>query len=294
MNFQALQEAVTGTVEAAAPGVVGIAGRHAAGSGIVLAPGRVLTNAHNLRGGRTTVVLPGGEQVEGTLLGADVDGDLAVLAADTGDTPAPEWAGEGARPAIGLPVVALARPGGRGLRATFGYVSSVERSFRGPRGRRIEGAFEHTAPLQPGSSGGPVVDGSGRMLGLNTHRLGEGFYLAIPTDAATRTRVDQLAAGSSVRRRRLGIGVAPAEVARRLRRAVGLPEQDGLLVRSVEDESPAGRAGIREGDLITEAGGRALVTVDDLHDLLDGLDGDSLAVRGLRGAAGFEVTVDLS
>jgi S1-C subfamily serine protease len=65
-------------------------------------------------------------------------------------------------------------------------------------------------------------------------------------------------------------------------------------VRSVEDESPAGRAGIREGDLITEAGGRALVTVDDLHDLLDGLDGDSLAVRGLRGAAGFEVTVDLS
>ena len=97
---------------------------------------------------------------------------------------------------------ALSNPGGRGLRVTFGFVSGIDRTFRGPRGLRITGSLEHTAPLLPGSSGGPVLDAEGQLLGINTNRLGEGFYLAIPADEALRGRVDALARGESVRRRR--------------------------------------------------------------------------------------------
>ena len=87
------------------------------------------------------------------------------------------------RPGVGTPVVALGNPNGHGPRVTFGFVSGTGRSFRGPRGRRVAGAVEHTAPLMPGSSGGPVVDLAGNLLGINTNRLGNGFYLAIAADA---------------------------------------------------------------------------------------------------------------
>ena len=101
-----------------------------------------------------------------------------------------------------MPVFALSNPGGRGLRVTFGFVSGIERTFRGPRGRRITGSLEHTAPLLPGSSGGPVLNAGGQLLGINTNRLGEGFYLAIPADEALRGRVDALARGEWRPRRR--------------------------------------------------------------------------------------------
>ena len=163
--------------------------------------------------------------------------------------------------------------GRQGLRVTFGVVSGVDREFRGPRGRRITGSVEHTAPLARGSSGGPLVDAEGRLLGINTHRLGDGFYLAIPADATLRERVDQLAAGQSPTRRRLGIAVAPSFVARRLRRAVGLPERDGLLVRGVDDGSPAAAGGVSTGDLIVSANGIDVGTADDLWAVLDALSG---------------------
>jgi serine protease Do len=151
---------------------------------------------------------------------------------------------------------------------TFGSISAVERSFRGPGGRRIGGSLEHTAPLAPGSSGGPLLDADGKLLGLNTNRLGEGFYLALPADAALRARVEALGRGESVARPRLGIAVAPARVSRRLRESVGLPERDGVLVRGVEDDSPAARAEIRDGDLIVEIAGQAVTEADQLQEIL--------------------------
>ncbi len=154
-----------------------------------------------------------------------------------------------------MPVFALANPGGRGLRVTFGFVSGIERTFRGPRGQRITGSLEHTAPLLPGSSGGPVLTAAGQLLGINTNRLGDGFYLAIPADEALRGRADALARGESAQSPRLGVAIAPNHVARRLRRAVGLPETDGLLIRDVEEDSPAARAGLAQGDLIVAAVG---------------------------------------
>jgi serine protease Do len=179
--------------------------------------------------------------------------------------------------------VALSNPGGRGLRVTFGLVSGTQRTFRGPRGRRITGSIEHTAPLLPGSSGGPVVDREGRLLGLNTNRLGEGFYLAIPADEALRGRVDALAKGESPKRRRLGVGVAPAHVARGLRRAVGLPEAEGLLLREVEEDSPAAAGGLQEGDLIVEAAGRAVGDFDALTEAIESAEAGTLELRVLRG-----------
>jgi serine protease Do len=175
---------------------------------------------------------------------------------------------------------------------TAGAVSATGRTFRGPRGRRISGSLEHTAPMGRGSSGSPIVDADGRVVGLNTNRLGEGFYLALPTDDALRDRLRALAAGEVTAPRRLGIGLAPAHVARRLRASVGLPERDGVLVRLVEDGGPAARAGIGEGDLIVAAAGQAVTTVDDLHEALDAVAvGDALALTVVRGADELELEV---
>jgi serine protease Do len=176
---------------------------------------------------------------------------------------------------------------------TLGFVTGVERSFRGPRGRRITGSIEHDAPLLPGSSGGPIVSAEGKLLGVNTNRLGEGFYLAIPADESLRTRVDSLARGESTGRVRLGVGVAPAHVARRLRRAVGLPDADGVLVQQVEDDSPASRAGLAPGDLIVHAAGRPVSGTDDLYQALDSAADGEIELALLRGADERTVQVRL-
>jgi serine protease Do len=245
-----------------------------------------------VRGDRVTVTFSDGRTAEGNVAGRDVDGDLAVIDVDTSGIPALPWA-DGAAVEIGAPVFGLANPGGRGLRVTFGFVSGVERTFRGPRGRRITDSLEHTAPLLPGSSGGPVLTAAGQLLGINTHRLGEGFYLAIPADEALRSRVDALAGGESAQSPRLGVAIAPNFVARRLRRAVGLPDTDGLLVRDVVEDSPAGRAGIAQGDLIVAAAGQPIRIPDDLFDALQAAQGDTIALTIIRGTDERTIQVTL-
>jgi S1-C subfamily serine protease len=269
--------------EGAGASVTGIGQRWGAGSGIVLGQGQVLTNAHNVRGDQVTVTFADGRTAEGSVAGRDIDSDLSVISVDTGETPALPWAAS-ASAEIGKPVFALANPGGRGLRVTFGFVSGTERTFRGPRGRRITGSLEHTAPLLPGSSGGPVLDAGGQLLGINTNRLGEGFYLAIPADETLRGRADALALGQTTTSPRLGVGIAPGHVARRLRRAVGLPDTDGLLIREVAEASPAARAGLVSGDLIVAAAGQPARAPDDLFDALAAAVGGTLELKVVRGA----------
>jgi serine protease Do len=276
--------------EGAGASVAGIGQRWGAGSGIVLGKGQLLTNAHNVRGDQVTVTFADGRTAEGSVAGRDIDGDLAVISVDTGETPALPWAGS-ASVEIGTPVFALANPGGRGLRVTFGFVSGIERTFRGPRGSRITGSLEHTAPLLPGSSGGPVLNAGGQLLGINTNRLGEGFYLAIPADEALRGRAGALARGETAASPRLGVSIAPGHVARRLRRAVGLPDTDGLLIRDVAEDSPAARAGLASGDLITGAGGRPASTPDDLFDALAAARGGTLELTVVRGTEDRTVQV---
>jgi serine protease Do len=293
-TIEGIQEAVGAVAGSVGRSVVGVAGRRSAGSGVVVASGRVLTNAHNLWRAEegVTVTFSDGRTAEAKPLGVDADADVAILEVDTGDAPVIGWNGA-ATPSMGTPVFAVANPGGRGLRVTFGLVSGTERSFRGPRGRRIAESIEHTAPLLPGSSGGPVVDGEGHLVGINTHRLGEGFYLAIPADDSLKRRVDSLSKGEAPRRVKLGVAIAPSEVARRLRRAVGLPEADGVLVRGVEEGSAAAAAGIKEGDLITKAGDRDVHTADDLFAALEAASSSGkLALTILRGTESHTIDVE--
>jgi serine protease Do len=282
-----LQEAVAAVAVAVGPSVVGI-GSRLRGSGVVIADNRILTNAHNLRGGEVTVRFADGRVVRGTVRGVDWDGDLAVVDVDTTGAPAIGWSS--ATATIGSAVFAAAALPSGGARVSFGFVSSVERAFRGPGGRRISGSLEHTAPLAPGSSGSPLLDADGALVGLNTNRVGEGFYLALPADASLRARIDALGRGESRERPHLGIAVAPAHVAQRLRRSVGLPEREGILVRGVEEGSPAAAAGIAEGDLLVAAAGRAITNVDALHEVLRDA-GFPLELTLVRGAEERVVTV---
>src|SRR5262245_55235592 len=268
--IEELQSAVTTVAEGVGPSIVGI-GRGTRGSGVVIASGKVLTNAHNLRGDEVTVSFADGRREIGKVAGWDGDGDLAVIDVDTGSASPVEWA-DGTELSVGSAVFGAGASHGGGTRVTFGLVSAVARAFRGPGGRRIEGSVEHTAPLAPGSSGGALLDASGRLVGINTNRIGEGFYLALPADQALRDRIDALGRGESPKRQRLGVAVAPSYVAGRMRRSVGLPERDGVLVTGVEDGSPAAAAGIQSGDLIVEAGGRAVADVDDLQEALAAVD----------------------
>lgn len=282
-----LQAAVAAVAAVAGPSTVGI-GSRLRGSGVVIAEGRVLTNAHNLRGPEVTVRFADGRSVRGVVKGVDWDGDLAVVEVDTAGATAVAWSAAGA--VIGSAVFAAAATPGGGPRVSFGFVSSVERAFRGPGGRRISGSVEHTAPLAPGSSGSPLLDADGALVGLNTNRVGEGFYLAVPADGSLKARVDALARGESRTRPHLGVSVAPAHVARRLRRSVGLPERAGVLVRGVEAGSRAEAAGIAEGDLLVAVGGRPVDDIDALHEALADAT-FPLVVVLVRGAEERTVTV---
>ncbi len=287
--------AATGRVAGAAGGAVVRIGRaEGRGAGIVVAAGTVLTSAHNLRGAEVTVSFPDGRSAPGTVKGVDADGDLAVVTVDTAAAAPITWApGDGGGPALGTPIFALALPAGSSAaRVTFGTVSAVGRSFRGPRGRLITDALEHTAPLGRGSSGGPLVDTEGRLVGVNTHRTGDGLYLAVPATAALRARAEALGRGESPTRRRLGVALAPPHVARRLRTAVGLPARDGVLVREVEDGGPAATAGLQRGDLIVRAAGQPVDSVDALLAAVDGIGvAGPLALGLVRGADELEVVV---
>jgi S1-C subfamily serine protease len=263
-----LEGAIRRVASSAGRSVVGIGARRR-GTGVVIAPGKVLTNAHNLRGPEVTVTFAGGRSARASVSGLDPDGDLAVVDIDTGDVPPLEW-GSAERVTQGSVVFGAAATNAAGVRVTVGTVSAVSAAFRGPRGRRIAGNLEHTAPLAPGSSGGPLLDSDGRIVGINTSRLGDAFYLARPADAAFQARVDELSRGASIERFRLGIAVAPAEVARRLRRSVGLPERTGLLVREVEEDGPAAAAGVAEGDLIVSVAGSPVEDPDALLDAIEG------------------------
>jgi serine protease Do len=284
-----LQQAAATVVERLGRATVAI-GRDHRGSGLVIAPGQILTCAHNLRDRTTEVTFADGDRAQATVLGVDADGDLAVLGVDTADVTPAEWAPLDTAPAHGQVVFGVAR--GDGLRVTFGLISGTDRTFRGPRGRRIAGSIEHTAPLARGSTGGALADAQGRVLAINTVRVGERFALAQPADEALRALVARLAAGESPSRRRIGVALAPTHVAHRLRRSVGLPDRDGLLVRGVEDGSPADAAGIEAGDLLVSAGGRDLARADDLFEVLEGVADDAtLTITVVRGTDERQVEI---
>jgi S1-C subfamily serine protease len=287
------RDSIRAAADRVGPAVVGLGRGWGRGSGVVIREGLVLVGAHGLRSDEPTINFADGRRATGTVEGVDPNLNLAAVSVDTAGVEPVEWAGDGV--GVGDPVIALSNPGGRGLRVTLGFVSAADRRFRGPRGRRIAGGIEHTAPLPRGSSGAPLVDTGGGLVGINAVRLQEGFVLAAPADAALRDRVELLSRGEAPSQPRLGIVVAPPRVARRMRRAVGLPEREGLLVRGVQEGSPADRAGIERGDLIVAAAGRDVGGLDDLYAALDAAStGGSLELGLVRGSEETAVTVSFS
>ncbi|MDX6637919.1 MAG: hypothetical protein QOJ01_1430, partial [Solirubrobacterales bacterium] len=261
--------------------VVGVGRGWRVGSGAIVAPGVVLTAARHADPEGTTVTLADGSRVAGEVAGVDRERGIAAVRAETGEAQPLEWAPADLEVAIGTPLYALSNPGGRGLRVTAGHVSAAPRSIRGPRGRRMSGAIEHTAALPRGSAGGPLVDADGRIVGINLLRTEGGLILALGAASGLRDAAERLARGEEIERPTLGIAVAPPWVARKMRRAVGLSERDGLLVRGVEDDSPAGKAGIERGDLIVAAAGNDVDGIDALHRSLESA-GEGLALTVVR------------
>jgi serine protease Do len=274
--------------------VVGLGSGARGGSGVVIDTDRVLTLARNLHAPAVEVRFAGERRADGEVLGTDWDVDLAVVGVSTQDAQPVAWAPDGAELVIGSPVVALGDPAGRGLRVTAGALSAKPRPVRGPRGRLIDGVLEHTAPLPRGAGGGPLVDPEGRLLGLNAVRQRGGLLLAWP-GSALRERARALLTGQAAAPRRLGVVLAPPRLARRLRASVGLPEQDGLLVQAVDDASAAQSAGLLRGDLIVEAGGHPVRSVDDLYAAVDAAGASQpLPLSVLRGTDQRELSVSFN
>ncbi|MCU1390011.1 MAG: serine protease [Ilumatobacteraceae bacterium] len=284
-------QTIIGTIAGAASAAVVSVGRNGRGTGFVVAPNRVLTSAHNLRDQTVAITFADSRTEQGAVHAVDADGDLIVIDVPTAEVAPLSFAES--LPTMGAAVVSIGR-GGHRTRTTLGFVSGLDRAFHGPRGRVVQGSLEHTAPLARGSSGGPVFDVAGAVVGINTHRIGDGFYLARPADASLQARIAELVAGHSVQRRTLGIAVAPADVAAQLRQAVGLALRDGVLVRAIDEAGPAGRAGVVAGDLIVRLGSTEIGGIDDLQTALAALTDDTVELALVRGADDVTVTVSFT
>jgi S1-C subfamily serine protease len=274
-----LSGALADAVASAGRSVVRVEGRSRPVSGTLLsAEGHVVAIGHTLEHDAVVLGLADGSTVRASVVGRDAGTDLALLKAEaSGLQPAP-WAElDGAR--VGQLVLGVYRPG-RTTRATFGVLGALGEAWRTRFGGKVERYLEASLPLHPGFSGGLLVDAAGRALALSTSGLIRGVALGIP--AATVRRVTQaLLAHGRVRRGYLGLGSYPVALPAALRERLGQPT--GLLVVSVEDESPAAHAGLFLGDVIVAADGRA---TREPADLLPALDEDRIgqdaALRVLR------------
>ena len=283
-----LARAARATVKDVGPSIVRLGDRHRGAAAIVVSGRRLITNAHNVEGDAVTIRTSSGTSLDARVAGIDEDLDLAVLEVEEAG-PACHITEE---PCVaGSPVFAIG-VGQSGPRVTFGLISSTGVALRGPRGRRMSGLVEHTAHLAPGSSGSALVDMQGRLVGMNTSRLGRGFYAAIPVDESLMAQVEKLATGESVQRPRLGVSIAPSWVAQKLRASVGLASREGLLVREVESDSAASEAGLHVGDLLLAVDGRPLADPEDLADVIDAAPG-SMEIALLRGEAELIIRVEL-
>ena len=285
--LEELSSAARLVAESVGPATVTV-GRDGRGSGFIVAPGHVLTNAHHLRDRTTQITFADGSTRQATVHGSDIDGDLVVLAVDTGSVVTPlTWTTEA--PAAGDVVFAVSR-GHHGLRTTFGMVAAAGRTFRGPRGRAVTDAVEHTAPLGRGATGGPLVDPTGKVVAITTARVGDGFAYARSMTAELQARISELLGGKHIERKRLGVTIAPAEVAARMRQNVGLPEHDGVLLTGVHEDSVASHAGLKQGDLIVAVGDVAVGTADELANALDHAD-DVVTLQIVRGVESLSIEV---
>ncbi len=273
--LNAYSNAVVAIVGQAGPAVLGVSGkrpqgRRSAGSGVVVSTtGHALTSAHVIAGvSDLRVTTSDGDVVEATVIGSDRATDLAVLQVRTIELPHLSL-GQSAALRPGQFVIALGHPLGFESTVSAGVIGAIGRAMRSQEGRLIENVIQHAAPLNPGSSGGPLVDTSQRTVGINTAiiRGAQGLGFAVPADTA-RWVMQEIIEHGRVRRLIMGIAGTTVRLPRKLSRQLDLLGERGVQIVKVEQGGPAAEVELAVGDTIVQANGRLISGVDDLHRLL--------------------------
>ncbi len=302
--LDAYSRAVIGVVETVGPAVVGISiGREAsqeaflqtgAGSGMIIAPdGYILTNDHVVsRAEKLTAILADGRRLAAILVGTDPGTDLALIRANAFSLPFATL-GDSSLLRVGQLIIAIGNPFGFQSTVSTGVVSALGRALRSREGRLIENIVQHTAPLNPGNSGGPLVDSRGRVVGVNTAiiAMAQGIGFSIPSNTA-KWVVSQLLTHGRVRRSFLGIAGRGRQLNRRLVRFFKLSSDQAVEIISVDPRGPAGKAGIQEGDFIIAMNEHSTTSVDDLHHFLSEWPiGEPVKLTLLRGTEQRTISV---
>jgi S1-C subfamily serine protease len=293
--LDAYSRAVIEVVETIGPAVVsllidrGVDGddedENGAGSGVVIAPdGYILTNDHLVREAKEIgVTLTDGVSMSARVVGKDPMTDIAVVRAEGSRLPCAAL-GDSSGLRVGQLVIAVGNPYGFQSTVSTGVVSALNRDLRAGDDRLIENVIQHTAPLNPGNSGGPLVDSRGHVIGVNTAiiAMAQSIGFAIPANTA-RLIVSQLLQHGRVRRSFLGISARQRPLTRKMMRFHGLSTDQAVEVLSVDAETPAGKAGIQKGDFIVAANGEPLAGLDDLqHFLAEWPIGEPVALMVVR------------
>jgi S1-C subfamily serine protease len=302
--IDAFSRAVVGVAEKVGPAVVSIRAKNRArswpfkgegeASGVTIAQdGFILTNNHVVeRAKEIKVSTTDGREFLGEIVGTDPDTDLAVVRVGQNGLPTAVL-GDSDMLRVGQLVIAIGNPLGFQSTVSTGVVSALGRSLRSPSGRLIDNVIQTDVPLNPGNSGGPLVDSRGRVVGINTAiiRMAQGISFVIPINTA-RWVVGELLTRGKVQRAYLGLAGQVRPISRRLQRFHDLTTATVVEVVSVEDGGPAKRAGLRRGDLIIALNGIGIATVDDVHRLLAGQSpGIQVTLSILRGGKRKELQI---
>ncbi|HEX3435219.1 MAG TPA: trypsin-like peptidase domain-containing protein [Pseudacidobacterium sp.] len=298
--LDAYSTAVTQAVDRVSPSVVKIdvktasSRRGGSGSGFVFTPdGLVLTNSHVVRGASSIQLsFHDGQRASATLIGEDADTDTAVLRTDA-KIIQPAVLGNSRNLRVGQLAIAVGNPFGFQFTVTAGVVSALGRSMRSTTGRMMEEVIQTDAALNPGNSGGPLVNSRGEVVGINTATIvsAQGLCFAIGIDTA-KVVASQLLQYGRVRRSWIGISGQNVPLPRRLAYEYQLKATTGILVVSVQDDGPSSRAELREGDIITGLAGQPVAGIDELHRLLKAESaGQRLTIEILRGVQRLQLDI---
>jgi S1-C subfamily serine protease len=292
--LDAYSHAVTSVVDAVGPAVVSVSLPRGGGSGVLFTPdGYLLTNAHVVgRAATVKIGMPDGSTHDGNVAGADPATDLAVVHIDGAHLPAAEL-GNSSKLRVGQLVVAIGNPLGFSFTVSAGVVSALGRTLRAQDGRLMDAIIQSDVALNPGNSGGPLVDSHARVVGINTAVIlgAQGLSFSVPVDTA-RWVLGELMQHGRVRRGVLGLAAQTRPLDRRLARHHGLTQRTGIELTEVLPGKPAARAGLRNGDILLSLDGTPVHTVDEVHRLLGASSiGRPMACKVLRGAELIDVTV---